>query len=286
MGVTIKNFFDPDTFTFTYIVTDNETKISAIIDSVMGFNQYSGRTNTKLVDEVISYVKDNNLNLEWILETHIHADHLTGSHYIKEKIGGKIAVGSRILEVLKLWVPIFNTNNDTKLDASQFDRLLDDGDEIILGESKFKIIQTPGHTPACISYLIDDNIFVGDTIFMTDIGTARADFPGGSAEDLYDSIQKILSLPEDTKIYLCHDYPPESRKEQFLSNVLDQKQNNIMINENISKEEYLEKRKARDKSLSVPKLLLPSIQYNLRAGSFGDFESNNKQYIKIPIDTI
>ncbi len=286
MPIDIKPFFDPETATFTYVVMDKYTSSTAIIDSVLNYDQYSGRTNTKSADEVIDYVTTNNLKLELLMETHIHADHLTASHYIKSKLGGKICIGSRIKEVLDLWIPIFNTAPDTPLDASQFDQLLEDNQVIHLGNTAINVFHTPGHTPACASYLIEDSIFVGDALFMPDIGTGRTDFPGGSAESLYDSVHRILALPEDTKIYLCHDYPPQGRDPSFLSTVADQKRNNILIHERVSKDTYVQARNKRDEGKPVPKLLLPSIQVNLRSGSFGKAENNGTHYVKIPVNRI
>lgn len=286
MKISTKTFFDKETATFTHIVVDIATKKTAIIDSVMNYDQYSGRSSTSSADAVIEYVKSQNLIVEWILETHIHADHITASRYLKDKLGGKIGIGSKIKDVINLWVPIFNSFKDTKLDGSQFDCLFDDNEIFKLGEIDVKVIHTPGHTPACSSYIIDNSIFVGDTIFMPDIGTARTDFPGGSAATLYDSVRKILNLPDDTKIYLCHDYPPEGRDVEYLTNVKEQKEKNILINQNISKDEYVALRNKRDECKNVPKLLLPSIQANLRAGNFGEPEENGVCYIKIPIDRI
>jgi glyoxylase-like metal-dependent hydrolase (beta-lactamase superfamily II) len=224
--------------------------------------------------------------VEWLLDTHIHADHITASHYLKEKLGGKIGINAHIKKVLALWVPIFNTGKDTSLDASQFDHLFEDGEHFKIGTLDVKIIFTPGHTPACSSYLIEDAIFVGDTLLMPDIGTARTDFPGGSAATLYDSVRKILSLPDQTRIFMCHDYPPEAREVVSSCTVKEQKEKNILIHEGISKEEYILIRNKRDENKPVPKLLLPSIQANLRAGTFGDPEENNLRYIKIPVDAI
>lgn len=282
----LKIFFDKPTFTFTYVIFDEITRHCAVIDSVQGFDQYSGRTNTDAADLIISFIKENNLILKWILETHIHADHLTSSNYIKSKLGGKTAIGQNILKVLEYWVPIFNTETDTPIDASLFDLLLKEGDKIQLGNLEIKVVETPGHTPACISYLIEDSIFVGDSIFMPHLGTARADFPGGNAETLYNSIQKILSLPDKTKIYVCHDYPKEGEKEHCMSTVKQQKEQNIMVNQNISKKDYIQKRIARDNTLAVPKLILPSIQTNMRAGNFPKAENNKVSYIKTPLNKL
>jgi len=282
----VKIFFDKPTFTFTYVIIDSDTQCCAVIDSVQDYDPFSGRTNTKSADDVISFIQENKLKLEWILETHIHADHLTASSYIKEKLGGQTAIGNNILKVLDHWVPIFNTESDTPIDASGFDELLQEGDKIKIGNLEVKIIETPGHTPACISYLIEDSIFVGDSIFMPHLGTARVDFPGGSAAILYNSIQKILSLPDSTKIYVCHDYPEKGEAESCLSTVKEQRDKNIMINHNISKNTYTEKRNARDKTLPVPKLILPSIQMNLRSGKHPLAEDNDIRYIKIPLNKV
>jgi len=286
MTINIKTFFDPDTATFTHIVSDPNTQKCAIIDSVLDYDQYSGRTKTKYADQVIDYINKGELSIDWIIDTHIHADHITASHYLKEKLGGKIGIGAKIKDVLALWVPIFNTEKDTNLDASQFDHLFEDGEVFKIGTVDVKVIHTPGHTPACSSFLIEDAVFVGDTIFMPDIGTARTDFPGGSPATLYDSIQKILSLPLNTKIFMCHDYPPAGREVMCVTTVKEQKENNVLIHEGISKEEYVAVRTKRDEGKPVPKLLLPSIQANLRAGTFGLPEDNNVKYIKIPVDKI
>lgn len=286
MKVNIQSFFDEETATFTYVVSDPKTQMAAIIDSVLNYDPFYGRSHTKSADEVIDYVKNHNLKLEWILETHIHADHLTASRYIKEKLGGKIAVGARIKDVLKLWVPVFNTAQDTPLDASQFDHLFEDQETFHLGSLDVKVFYTPGHTPACSSYLVEDAVFVGDTIFMPDVGTARTDFPGGSAASLYDSIQKIFRLPDETRIFTCHDYPIGGRKPACESTVKEQKEKNSLLNARVSKEDYVVLRNKRDEGKPVPKLLIPSIQFNLRAGSFGRPESNGVHYIKIPVNKI
>jgi len=286
MAINIKTFFDPDTATFTHVVSDPSTQKCAVIDSVLDYDQYSGRTKTKSADQVISYINEEKLSVEWILDTHIHADHITASHYLKEKLGGKIGIGAKIKDVLALWVPIFNTNKDTNLDASQFDHLFEEAEVFKLGNIDVKVLHTPGHTPACSSYLIEDAIFVGDTIFMPDIGTARTDFPGGSAAALYDSVKKILSLPDETRIFMCHDYPPQGRDVAWLATVKEQKKKNVLLHDGISKEEYVAVRNKRDEGKAVPKLLLPSIQANLRAGTFGEPEDNNVRYIKIPVDKI
>ncbi|MEA0971216.1 MBL fold metallo-hydrolase [Candidatus Megaera venefica] len=286
MAINIKTFFDQDTATFTHVVNDKSTNKAVIIDPVLNYDQYSGRISKTSANEVISYVQGHSLSVESLLETHIHADHITASHYLKEKLGGKIGIGNKIKDVLAFWIPIFNTAKDTKLDGSQFDKLFNDNEVITLGNVDIKVLHTPGHTPACSSYLIEDVIFVGDTIFMPDIGTARTDFPGGSANTMYDSIKKILSLPNETRIFMCHDYPLQGRDIAWVSTVKEQKERNILIHEGISKDEYIQTRNKRDRGKAVPKLLLPSLQTNLRAGTFGNPEDNNIKYIKIPIDKI
>ena len=286
MPVHIQTFFDVDTATFTHVVTDRTTQSAVIIDPVLGYDPYSGRTNTVSADKVVGYITEHGLRVEWILETHIHADHITAAHYLKKEVGGNIGVGAIITEVLDFWVPIFNTAHDTPLDGSQFDYIFHNKEVIKFGNVSIHVLHTPGHTPACVSYCIEDAIFVGDTLFMPDVGTARTDFPGGSAETLYDSIQKILSFPDDTRLFMCHDYPPDGREIAWISTVQQQKAKNIMVRDGISKEEYVSMRHQRDKGKAVPRLLLPSIQSNLRAGTFGDLEANNVQYVKIPINTI
>jgi glyoxylase-like metal-dependent hydrolase (beta-lactamase superfamily II) len=282
----IQPFFDKDTATITYVVSDAATKACVIIDSVLDYDPASGRTSTKSADRVMSYVKEHGLKVEWILETHIHADHLTAASYLKENLGGKIAISETIIEALKYWVPIFGTANDTPLDGTQFDKLWKDGETFSFGNLKAEVFFTPGHTPVCACYHIGDAVFVGDTIFMPTVGTARADFPGGNAQTLYRSIQKILSLPDATRLFMCHDYPQEGNTPAFETTVGVEKKKNIFINEKVSEADYVQKRRARDAGLGAPRLLLPSLQVNLRAGKLGNKEKNGKQYIKIPLNTI
>jgi glyoxylase-like metal-dependent hydrolase (beta-lactamase superfamily II) len=282
----IHHFFDQDTATFTYVVSDQKTSKCAIIDSVLDYDMHAGKTTTVSADKVIAYVKEQGLSVEWILETHAHADHLTASHYLREKLGGKIGIGEHIKEVLKFWVPLFNTAHDTSLDGSQFDHLFKDGETFAIGSIEVKVMHTPGHTPACVTYLMGDAAFVGDTIFMPYVGTARTDFPGGSAQTLYRSIQKLLSLPESTRIFTCHDYPPQGQPEGYVSTVADQKTKNSMVHDGVSEAEYVAARNAKDVGKAVPRLLLPSIQVNLRAGDLGKAENNGVQYIKIPLNKL
>jgi len=286
LAMKIKSFFDNETATVTYIVSDEKTKKCAVIDSVLNYDQYSGKTSTKSADQVIKYIKSNKLKLEFILETHIHADHITAASYIKEKLGGKIAIGDKIRKVLKFWVPLFNIGKDTKLDGSQFDILFKNKDKFNIGSLRGQVIHTPGHTPACASYHIENAVFTGDSIFMPYVGTGRTDFPGGDAKTLYRSIKKILLLPDDTRIFVCHDYPPAGQKPAWETTVAEQKIKNILVNKKITEKQYVKLRNERDNGKSVPKMLIPSIQVNLRAGKFGKKESNGVQYIKVPVDKI
>lgn len=279
----IQHLFDPDTATFTYVVSD-PTGACAIIDPVLDYDMPSGKTSTISADKVIAYVKEQKLRVEWILETHAHADHLTAAHYLKDQLGGKTGIGEHIKAVLKFWVPLFNTAHDTPLDGSQFDHLFKDGEVFHIGSMEVKVMHTPGHTPACVTYLIEDAAFVGDTIFMPYVGTARTDFPGGSAKTLYRSIQKLFALPQNTKIYTCHDYPPQGQDVCYVSTVAEQKAKNSMVHDGISEADYVAARNAKDKGKAVPRLLLPSIQVNLRSGDFGRPENNGVHYIKIPLN--
>ncbi|MHB1221046.1 MAG: MBL fold metallo-hydrolase [Gammaproteobacteria bacterium] len=282
----IESFFDPNTSTVTYVVSDPETQHCAIIDSVHDFDLYSGRLSSQSADRVIDYIKKMNLQVEWILDTHVHADHLTAASYLKDILGGKIGIGENIKKVLSYWIPIFNTGSDTPSDGSQFDVLFPDGTQFKIGNLNVKVIHTPGHTPDGVSYYINGAVFVGDTIFMPYVGTARTDFPGGNAEILYRSIKKILALPDQTRIYTCHDYPPDGQQPAWVSTVAEQKKNNSMINDSVTEKEFIAARNKKDFNKPVPKLLLPSIQVNLRAGKLGAFDISQTQYIKIPINKI
>jgi glyoxylase-like metal-dependent hydrolase (beta-lactamase superfamily II) len=281
--IEVKEFFDNETATFTYIVIDKETRDTAIIDPVLNYDQSAGLISTKSAEEIIAFITSQMLTLRWLLETHIHADHLSSSLFIKQKCGGELAISSSIITVLDHWIPLFNSAHDTANDASQFDLLLNDGDLIVLGKTPIRVMHTPGHTPACASYLIDDCVFVGDALFQPDVGTGRADFPGASADDLYDSLQKILSLPPSTKIFSGHDYPPGGRPHLSMSTVAEQLAKNTLIKAGVSKKDFVEARIKRDTGKPVPKLLYPSLQVNLRGGSLGRHEENGRQFIKIPV---
>tara|TARA_B100000809_G_C15079194_1_gene509015 strand:- start:750 stop:1604 length:855 start_codon:yes stop_codon:yes gene_type:complete len=281
----VKYFYDSDTSTFSYLIIDQDTSKCAIIDSVLDYNIYTGKFETTNVDIIIEYIKNNNLKCEWILETHIHADHITAAGYLKSKLNAKIGIGIGVKSIINYWVNIFNINKVLLLEGEHFDKLFNDNEIIHVGNLEFKVLATPGHTPGCVSYYVEDNIFVGDTLFMPSTGTARADFPGGSASSLYISIKRILDLPSNTKIYICHDYPENSGEEQCLSTVEIQNKNNILINKKISLSEFIKLRNKKDAGKEPPKLIYPSIQVNIRNGDFGEQESNGKQYIKIPINS-
>lgn len=282
----VKAFFDETTFTVSYVVSDPETKHAAIIDPVLNYDPASGRTSTNSSDAVIAYVKEAGLNIDWILETHVHADHLSSAAYLKEQLGGQTAIGSNVTAVQTTFRSIFNIK-DLQPDGSQFDHLFTDGDTLNLGEIAARVIATPGHTPACVTYVFGDAAFIGDTLFMPDYGTARVDFPGGSAAQLYDSIQKIFSLPDDTRLFLCHDYKAPGRDTYvWETSVAEQREENIMINRRVSKDEFIATRDSRDSTLGMPQLLLPSIQVNLRAGDLPKPEDNNISYLKIPLNTL
>lgn len=282
----IQHFFDADTSTFSYIVSDPATKHCALIDSVLNFDMPSGKTSTNSADQLIQYVEEHELTVEWILETHAHADHLTAAPYLKEKLGGKIGIGEHIKDVLDFWVPLLNVKATVPTDGTQFDHLFKEGEIFTIGSIEVTVMHTPGHTPACLSYLMGDCVFVGDTLFMPYVGTARTDFPGGSAKTLYHSIQKLLALPDETKIYTCHDYPPEGKPVGFLSTVAEQKKSNSMIHEGISEQDYIKARNAKDEGKPVPKLLIPSLQVNIRSGTLPDPEDNGTQYLKLPLNKL
>lgn len=284
----VKGFFDPVTATWSYVVYagGDEDKRCAIIDSVLDYDIHAGRTDTKSADRIIDFVKESGLEVEWILETHIHADHLTGSAYLKEKLGGKTAISRHILKVLETWQPVFHNEADTPLSGYQFDRTFADDETFTVGPLEARIIHTPGHTPADTTYIIGDALFVGDAMFLPDVGTGRCDFPGGSAADSYDSARKLLSLPDEYRMFVGHDYPPnDSREPQCMVTIAAQKKANIRVHEGIGKDEYVTRRNRDDQGKAVPKLLLPSIQVNLRAGTFGQ-ETEGVQYIKIPVNKV
>jgi glyoxylase-like metal-dependent hydrolase (beta-lactamase superfamily II) len=282
---TVKAFFDPQTWTYTYVVYESKGSPCIVIDSVLNYDPKSGRTKTESADEVIAFIKENRLQLDWILETHAHADHLTAAPYIQKKLGGKIAIGDHITTVQGVFKGVFNLD-DVAVDGSQFDALIKEGESVRFGNLSFKALYVPGHTPACMAYEIGDSIFVGDTLFMPDVGTARCDFPGGSASNLYRSIQSILKYPPSTKLYMCHDYPPNGRSPAYQSTVADQKKSNIHVHDGVTEEQFVAMRNKRDAGLEMPVLILPSIQVNIRAGHMPKVEGNGTAYLKIPLNAL
>jgi len=282
----VKGFFDPATWTVTYVVYEKVGSPCVIIDSVLNYDHKSGRTTNKSADEVIEFIKTNNLKVEWILETHAHADHLSAAPYLKQELGGKTAIGDHISTVQGVFKKVFNLEESFPVDGSQFDRLLKDQEEIQFGSLKLKALFVPGHTPACMAYEIGDAIFVGDTMFMPDVGTARCDFPGGDAHTLYKSMQKILSFPSETRLFMCHDYPPNGRPVSFETTVGEERKSNIHMHDGISEDEFVKMRTQRDATLEMPVLILPSIQVNIRAGEMPIKEDNGISYLKIPINAL
>jgi glyoxylase-like metal-dependent hydrolase (beta-lactamase superfamily II) len=283
----VEAFFDRATFTVSYIVSDPESNACVIIDPVLDYDAKSGRTSHASADALINFIKVNNKNVEWILETHAHADHLSAAPYIRENAGGRIAIGEHIPDVQKIFAGIFNTEPEFATDGSQFDHLIADGEILEIGGLSLRAIHTPGHTPACMTYVIGDAAFVGDTLFMPDYGTARCDFPGGDPVILYQSIEKIFELPDTTRLFMCHDYKAPGRDEfKWETTVKAQKAGNIHINTTVTESDFVAMRSARDATLDMPKLILPSVQVNIRAGHFPPEESNGTVYLKIPINVL
>jgi len=281
----VKTFFDPATNNATHVVCDNETRICAIIDPVLDFDLAAGRTATQSADEIISYVDREGLKVSWILETHVHADHLTASSYLKAKLGGKTAIGAGVVDVQKTFGAIYNLRDDFTRDGSQFDVLFEDNDIFSIGNLEVRVIHTPGHTPACATYVVEDCAFTGDTFFMPDSGTARCDFPGGSAAQLYNSLQKILALPPETRLLLNHDYGcAGSRDCCWETSVAEQRDKNIHVGGGKSAEEFIAIREESDATLSMPRLVLPAIQVNMRAGELPPKESGGGRFLKIPLN--
>jgi len=286
MNPVVKGFFDPDTWTVTYVVYEKLGSSCIIIDSVLGYDPKSGRTNTRPADEVIEFVRQNELKTEWILETHAHADHVTAAPYLKAHLGGKISIGDHISVVQGVFKGIFNLEAAFPVDGSQFDVLLRENLEIRFGNLSMKALFVPGHTPACMAYQVGDAIFVGDTMFMPDVGTARCDFPGGDAHTLYQSMKKILSFPPLTRLFMCHDYPPNGRSVHFETTVAEERKSNIHMHDGITEEQFIQMRTSRDATLEMPVLILPAIQINIRAGELPPKEANGISYLKIPINAL
>ncbi|WP_321394879.1 MBL fold metallo-hydrolase [Emcibacter sp.] len=283
----VQAFFDEYTFTVSYVVSDPKTSKCAIVDSVLDYNPNSSRTNTDSADRIIDFVRAEGLEVEWILETHVHADHLSAAPYLKEKLGGRLAIGSHILIVQETFGKIFNAGGEFERDGSQFDVLFEDGAVFQIGSLTATAIHTPGHTPACMTYVVGDAAFVGDTLFMPDYGTARADFPGGDARQLYRSIQKVFALPDETRLFMCHDYKAPGRNNYLWeTTVAVEKSSNVHVHEGISEDEFVKMRTERDKTLDMPRLILPSVQVNMRAGELPPAEDNGVQYLKLPVNTL
>ncbi len=281
----IQSFFDPMTFTVTHVVSDPVTQRAAIIDSVKDYDPKSGRTSMVSADKVVAYVMASGLTVDWLLETHAHADHLSAAPYLKEKLGGRIAIGRDICAVQTVFKKVFNAP-DMDINGADFDRLLDDGEILRIGELEVKAVHTPGHTPACMTFVCGLDAFVGDTLFMPDYGSARCDFPGGDASTLFKSIRKILALNPATRLHLCHDYPPDGREPMWVSTVEMQRKENIHVHDGVTESEFVSMRKARDKTLAMPVLILPSVQVNVRAGNFPQPEGNGVSYLKIPLNLL
>lgn len=283
----IASFFDPATYTVTYIVHDPATMKAAIVDSVLDFDPNSGRTSTLSADKVIDFVTSKNLKVEWLLETHAHADHFSAAPYLQEKLGGKIAIGANITTVQNVFGKLFNAGTDFERDGSQFDALFKDGDTFTIGNLPVTVMHVPGHTPADIAYVVGEAVFVGDTMFMPDYGTARADFPGGDARQLFRSLRRILSLPPETRLFMCHDYLPKGRTTYvWETTVAAEREGNIHANDGITEDEFVQMREARDATLDMPRLILPSVQVNMRAGHLPPPDDNGVTYLKIPVNAV
>lgn len=283
----IKAFFDPDTYTISYVVWDAATNAAAIIDSVLNYDPASGRTQTRSADELIRFVEDNSLTVEWILETHVHADHLSAAPYLHERLGGTIGIGEHVKHVQGVFGDLFNAEDGFQRDGSQFGKLFTDGETFKIGSLEAEAIWTPGHTPACMVYHIGDAAFVGDTLFMPDFGTARCDFPGGDAHTLWQSIQKIFALPDETRLFMCHDYKAPGRDfYAWETTVGEEKAKNIHVKEGTDEQAFIKMRTERDAKLSMPTLILPSVQVNMRAGHMPEAEDNGTRYLKIPLNAV
>lgn len=283
----VRAFFHEPTFTISYVVHDPETRRAAIIDSVLDFDPASGRTSSAAASSIVDYARSEELTVEWLLETHAHADHLTADPYLQKALGGKIAIGEHIVDVQGMFGTLFNEGPEFRRDGSDFDRLFADGDRFRIGQLDATVLHVPGHTSACIAYVIGDAVFVGDTLFMPDYGTARTDFPGGDARALYRSIRRLLALPPHTRLFMCHDYLPEGRTSYaWESTVEEQRRNNVHIHDGIGEEAFVALRKERDAGLATPRLILPSVQVNMRAGRMPPVEGNGVSYLKIPVDVL
>jgi glyoxylase-like metal-dependent hydrolase (beta-lactamase superfamily II) len=278
-------FFDEPTNTVSYVVADPATGECALVDSVLDYDQASGHTDHRSADAMVAFVRERGLEARWILETHVHADHLSAAPYLKQRLGGELAIGRGITVVQDVFGKIFNAGTEFQRDGSQFDRLFEDGDTFELGEIGCRVMHTPGHTPACVTYVVGDAAFVGDTLFMPDFGTARCDFPGGDARQLYRSIRRIFELPDETRLFMCHDYKAPGRDDyRWETTVGEEKRHNVHVREGVTEDEFAAMRTARDRTLGMPRLILPSVQVNMRAGQMPPPEDDGRRYLKIPVD--
>ena len=286
MNPIVKGFFDPATWTVSYVVYDEEGGGCAIVDAVLDYDPKSGRTRTTSADRLVAFVQEKRLTVQWILETHAHADHLSAAHHLRHRLGGKIAIGAAITQVQDVFKRIFNLEPEFRPDGHQFDHLLQDGETFAIGGLTARALAVPGHTPACMAYQVGDAVFVGDTLFMPDVGTARCDFPGGSAPALYQSVRLLLALPGDTRLFMCHDYPPAGREPAWETTVSAQRAGNIHVHDGVSEDDFVRMRTARDATLDMPVLILPSVQVNIRAGEMPPAEANGVAYLKIPVNAL
>lgn len=286
MSPQVQAFFDPATWTVSYVVFDTPGGHCALVDSVLDYDPKSGRTRTTSADKLIAFVREQHLTVDWILETHAHADHLSAAPYLRKALGGRIAIGGKITQVQNVFKGIFHLEPEFATDGRQFDHLFQDGETFAIGQLQAQALSVPGHTPACMAYQVGDVVFVGDTIFMPDVGTARCDFPGGNAHTLYQSIRKLLSLPPETRLFMCHDYPPAGREVQWECTVADQRQRNIHVHDGVSEDDFVAMRTQRDATLEMPVLILPSVQVNIRAGELPPPEANGVSYLKIPLNAL
>lgn len=284
----VKAFFDPATFTYSYVVSDFAARQCAIIDPVLDYDPAAGRTSHESADTLLTYIREQALEVQWILETHVHADHVSAGHYLRGQLGGKLAIGNHITVIQQTFGALFNVESSFRRDGSQFDHLFKDGDTFQIGNLSAQAIHTPGHTPACMTYVIGDAAFVGDTLFMPDYGTARCDFPGGNASTLYRSIhEKLFALPDETRVFMCHDYKAPGRNEyQYETSIAAERLHNVHVHDGVTEEQFVTLRQARDLTLDMPTLILPSVQINMRAGEFPPAEENGTRYIKIPLDIL
>lgn len=287
MNAQVEAFFDPATFTYSYVVSDPQSKRCAIVDPVLDYDPAAGRTSHANADRLIAYVREQGLTLDWLLETHVHADHLSAAAYLKQVLGGRLAIGALITQIQTSFAQLFNAGPEFATDGRQFDQLFADGDSFGVGGIAARALHTPGHTPACLTYVIGDAAFIGDTLFMPDYGTARCDFPGGDARTLYRSIQTLFALPDSTRLFMCHDYKTPGRDQHhYQSSVAEQRAHNLHIHAGIDEDSFVAMRRARDASLSMPVLMLPAVQVNMRGGELPPAESNGVRYLKVPLDVL